>query len=286
MNDIVIKTIQPFDILRVDTSEKNDMVSDVFTGNVFYKGEDIPVYLKAYAYDHPHVAEGDRGLLNEIIGYLICDLYKVPQPEQAFLVLMPKDSLAHLWSNLSDRLKKSYETNDVIPMFATQRMYAKALSLRYNHSRQAVERELTKWPHFKEALICDEIMANTDRLPRNILTANAKDFWLIDNGKLAIEDGTNWKSTDIIESNNYSNYLADLVIKDIQADSKKGSLIIQTALKKFKAIRQIIAECEFWVEALASDQDHEIWQKFLAFLQSRDHNITHILSERYGMLSL
>ena len=286
MNNIVIKTIQPFDILRVDTAEKNDIVSDVFTGNVFHEDKDIPVYFKAYAYDHPHAATGDRGLLNEIIGYLICDLYKVPQPEQAFLVLMPKESLTHLWNSLSDRLKKSYETNDVIPMFATQRMYAKALSLRYSHSRQAVEHELIKWTHFKEALICDEIMANTDRLPRNILTANAKDFWLIDNGKLAIEGGTNWKSTDLIENNNYSNYLADLVIKDIQADSKKGNLIIQTALKKFKAIKQIIAECEFWVDALSSNQDREIWQKFLAFLQSRDHNITHILSERYGMLSL
>lgn len=286
MNNIVIKTIQPSDILRVDTAEKNDIVSDVFTGNVFHEDKDIPVYFKAYAYDHPHVTTGDRGMLNEIIGYLICDLYKVPQPEQAFLVLMPKDSLTHLWSHLSDRLKKSYETNDVIPMFATQRMYAKALSLRYSHSRQAVEHELIKWTHFKEALICDEIMANTDRLPRNILTANAKDFWLIDNGKLAIEGGTNWKSTDLIENNNYSNYLADLVIKDVQADSKKGNLIIQTALKKFKAIKQIIAECEFWVDALSSNQDREIWQKFLAFLQSRDHNITHILSERYGMLSL
>ena len=286
MNNIVIKTIQPFDILRVDTAEKNDIVSDVFTGNVLHRDKDIPVYFKAYAYDHPHVAIGDRGMLNEIIGYLICNLYKVPQPEQAFLVLMPKDSLTHLWSSLSDRLKKSYETNDVIPMFATQRMYAKALSLRYNHSRQAVERELINWTHFKEALICDEIMGNTDRLPRNILTANSKHFWLIDNGKLAIEDGTNWQSTDLIEHNNYSNYLADLVIKDMQADSKKGNLIIQTALKKFKAIRQIIAECEFWIDALSSNQDREIWQKFLAFLQSRDHNITHILSERYGMLSL
>ena len=47
-----------------------------------------------------------------------------------------------------------------------------------------------------------------------------------------------------------------------------------------------MAECEFWVDALSGDQDREIWQKFLAFLQSRDHNITHILSERYGMLSL
>ena len=286
MSDIVIRTIQPSDVLRVDTSEKNDIVSDVFTGNVFHEGEDIPVYFKAYAYDHPHIAKGDRGLLNEIIGYLICNLYKVPQPERAFLVLMPKESLTHLWDDLSERIKQSYETYDVIPMFATQRMYAKTLSLSYSHSRQAVERELIRWTHFKEALICDEIMANTDRLPRNILTANAKDFWLIDNGKLAIEGGTNWKSTDLIENNNYSNYLADLVIKDIQADSKKGNLIIQTALKKFKAIRQITAECEFWIEALVSDQDREIWQKFLAFLQSRDHNITHILSERYGMLSL
>lgn len=286
MNNIVIKTIQPFDILRVDTAEKNDIVSDVFTGNVLYKGEDVPVYFKAYAYDHPHVGKGDRGLLNEIIGYLICDLYKVPQPEQAFLVLMPKESLTHLWSDLSDRIKKSYETYDVIPMFATQRIYAKVLSLRYNHSRQAVESELRKWPHFKEALICDEIMANTDRLPRNILTANSKDFWLIDNGKLAIEDGTNWQSTGLIEHNNYSNYLADLVIKDIQADSRKGNLIIQTALENFKAFRQIIAECEFWIDAFISSQDREIWQKFLAFLHSRDDNITHILSERYGMLSL
>lgn len=286
MNDIIIKTIQPSEILRVDTCEKNDIVSDVFAGNILYKGKDVPVYFKAYAYNHPHIAEGDRGLLNEIVGYLICDLYKVPQPKQAFLVLMPKESLTHLWDDLSNRIKKSYDTYDVIPMFATQRIYAKALSFRYNHSRQAVESELTKWPHFKEALICDEIMANTDRLPRNILTANSKDFWLIDNGKLAIEDGTNWQSTGLIEHNNYSNYLADLIIEDIQADSRKGNLIIQTAMEKFKGIRHIMTECEFWVDILVSDQDREIWQKFLAFLQSRDHNITNILSERYGMLSL
>ncbi len=37
---------------------------------------------------------------------------------------------------------------------------------------------------------------------------------------------------------------------------------------------------------LASDDDKKDWKEFLKFLQSRDHNITRILSNRYGMLSL
>ena len=90
----------------MDTCEKNDIVSDVITGNVLYKGEDIPVYFKAYAFSYPHIAKGDRGLLNEIIGYLVCHLHKVPQPEQAFFVLMPKEKLTHLWGNLNERIKK------------------------------------------------------------------------------------------------------------------------------------------------------------------------------------
>lgn len=286
IKDIVIKTIQPLEILRVDTCEKNDIVSDVITGNVLYKGEDIPVYFKAYAFSYPHIAKGDRGLLNEIIGYLVCHLHKVPQPEQAFFVLMPKEKLTHLWGNLNERIKKSYESADIIPMFATQRIYSKSMAIRYSHSMYAVENELRKWKHFKKALVCDEAMANTDRLPRNILTINSKDFWLIDNGKLAIEDGTNWRRAGLIDDYHYSNYLADLVIKDVQADHRKGSAIIGVASSRTKMFKDIVLECEFWIDMLASDDDKKDWKEFLKFLQSRDHNITRILSKRYGMLSL
>lgn len=284
MKDIVIQTIQPSEVLRVGSCEKSDIVSDVFVGNVLHGGKDIPVYFKAYAYNHPDVSKDDRGLVNEIIGYLICNLYKVPQPEKAFLVLMPKDRLLPLWDKVSERLKSSYESTDVIPMFATQRIYSKSLSVRYNHSMQATISELKKWRYFKQALMCDEIMTNTDRLPRNILAANGKDFWLIDNGRLAIEEGTNWRQTGLIEHKNYENFLADLVLDEVQADRHKGNSIIEAVLSKLKRLTEIIPECEFWIDNLVSDQDKEDWQKFLIFLRNRDDNISQLLNTRYWML--
>lgn len=286
MKDIVINTIQPSEILRVGSCEKSDVVSDVFIGNVLHKGEDIPVYFKAYGYKDPHVSKNDRGLVNEIIGYLVCNLYQVPQPEKAFLVLMPKDKLIHLWGDISERLKESYDSSDVdvIPMFATQRLYSKSLSIKYSHSMQATISQLRKWRYFKQALMCDEIMTNTDRLPRNILAANGKDFWLIDNGKLAIEEGTNWQSIGLIQHQNYPNFLADLVLEEVQADRRKGSAIIETALSRLRNITDILPECEFWINNLVSDQDKVDWQKFLIFLRHRDDNVSQLLNDRYWML--
>lgn len=285
-NNDIIKVVQPSSIMRIDKCEKSDVVSDVFSGTVSVQGEDIPVYFKAYAYKHPYVSEGDRGLINEIIGYLVCHLYGVPQPEQGFVVFMPENKITHLKDSYSPRLKSSYSDNKIIPMFATQRIYAKSLSHTYYHSIDPIKARLRTWRYYKQSLICDEIIANTDRLPQNILTASGKDFWLIDNGKLALEDGTNWRKVGLVNHTNYTNFLADLALNDIKANDKKGISIIAETIKISKKLKEVLPECNYWIETFASQSDKKDWQTFLGFLKYRDDNISRILSHRYGMLQL
>ena len=171
MSNFIIQTIQPDEVLRISTCVKNVEVSDVFTATLLCKGVDTPVYLKNYSLE-----EGERALLNEIIGYLVCNTYGIPQPQQAFFVLVPKYKVLPFLKGVTQRFRDSIEHTDVFPMFATQRLNGKDLAFRYNHSMELVIAQLKHWRHYKSALICDEILANTDRLPRNILYLGDKEF--------------------------------------------------------------------------------------------------------------
>lgn len=282
----IIEVIQPEAVLNVSRLEKSDPVSDVFAGNILYNGEVNQVYLKAYAFGGETISKGDRGLLNEIVGYLICRHYRVPQPSQAFLVLVNKLSVNDLLPRATKRLRDSFDQSLIVPMFATNRMMGKSLSTLYHHNLERVVPILLRWRYRNAAIICDEMMANTDRYPRNILTLNGKDFHLIDNGKLAVEDldRTNWRNIDLKPSRNYINYLADLDKSDIQADRRKGSNLIHEALQLCRPIHALLAECRFWIDQLAHEDDKSDWYQFLEFIESRNQAMVELLNQRYGML--
>lgn len=280
MTDYIINLTLPDEVLRISTCVKNDEVSDVFTANLLRKGEDIPVYLKCYSTE-----KGERSLLNEVIGYLICNAYTIPQPEQAFIVLAPRTKFLHVLPDTTARFKNILEKKEYVPMFATQRLNGKNLAFRYHHSMESVISLLRHWRYYRQASICDEVIANRDRLPRNILYLGNKDFWVIDNGVLACDEGTNWRKNDLKPKKNFVNFLADLYKYEIQADPKKGSAILYTAGKTEKRIRTVISEINYWVSQLSPESDTLEWQDFLSFLETREDIKSELLTKRYGMLT-
>lgn len=280
----IIGLVQPEEILNILSIEKSDIVSDVFRGNALIDRTNEQVYLKAYAFDNGYIAQGDRGLLNEIIGYLICYLYQVPQPTKAFLALVHRNSMQPFLSKASNRLKASLAKSDIIPMFGTTRLYGKNLQNTFFHSTAIMERHLIKWDHYKTAVICDEIMANTDRLPRNIITINRNDFWLLDNGRLVAEEGTNWKTSQLLSDNNFTNYLADINKNNIESDTKKGNSIVAKAHINKKNINHILTECQYWINLLSHNDDMQDWESYLQFIAYRNDKVAKLLIDRYGML--
>lgn len=283
--NIIIQTAQPEQITTIRQCIKSDIVSDVFTGTILDKGETKQMFFKAYDFDSQQqtIAQGDRGLLNEIIGYLACHLLHIPQPPSAYIALVPKNRLERLLPDTSQRLANSLGDMSMIPMFATEQVAPKALPIYHNHDQPALLSLFSKWEYFKPSAIIDEVIVNTDRFPRNIMNFG-KSFWLIDNGKLVIEQGTNWQAKDLKAEQNYTNYIADITRPDIQADNRKGDALIQKAHMLSSNITNIIPECEFWIELLAHQQDKADWIKFLQFIQQRYHNIANLLIQRYGML--
>lgn len=276
----IINLLQPEEILNISTIEKSDIVSDVFIGNILSRNQHQSVYLKAY---DVHTI-GDRGLLNEIIGYLLCNLYHIPQPNEAFIALVHQRSITHLLHKTSEKLKIHLKKQHIIPMFCTTKLHGKSLATTFFHSTAIMEQQLIQWQYYKSSIICDEIMANTDRLPRNIITFNKKEFWLIDNGRLVTEEGTNWKIQQLKNDNHYTNYLADLTKNTIQSDPRKGNAIIETAHHIQKNIKNIMQEAQYWINIFAHDNDKKDWQNFLQFISYRNSNIAQLLINRYGML--
>ncbi|WP_367109718.1 hypothetical protein [uncultured Psychrobacter sp.] len=280
MSDNIINLTLPDEVLRISTCVKNDQVSDVFTANLLCKGEDVPVYLKCYS-----IEEGERSLLNEVIGYLICNAYMIPQPEQAFIVLAPRTKFLHILPSTTERFKSIFEKKEYIPMFATQRLNGKDLAFRYHHSMESVIILLRHWRYYRQASICDEVLANRDRLPRNILYLGNKDFWLIDNGVLACDEGVNWRKNDLKPKKNFVNFLADLYKHEIQADPRKGSAILCTSNNIEKNIRTVVSEINYWINQLSPKSDTLEWQNFLSFLETRENIRSELLTKRYGMLT-
>lgn len=285
MQDIIIQTAQPEQVTSLSRCVKSDVVSDVFTGTILDKGQNKQAFFKAYAFNSENqtVAKGDRGLLNEVVGYLICHMLQVPQPSTAYIALVPRHRIEPLLSTTSQRFQSSLGDMPIMPMFATEQVAPKSIPIYGHHSQQALLAMFAKWEHYKSAAIADEIMVNTDRFPQNILTFG-KSFWLIDNGKLIIEQGTNWQARHLNPNQNYTNFIADLNRPDIQADNRKGDSLIQKAYTLTADIKTILPECEFWIDLFSHNDDKPDWKKFLQFIEERYDNIAQLLIQRYGML--
>lgn len=273
----ILNLVMPYDIERIIQAKKNDAISNVLMGSLLLNNQPHSVYFKFYS-----LREGNRGLLNEILGYLYGTISNIPQPEFAGVALVPTKMLRPFYQSLTKEMQEYVDQEEALPAFFTTAVTS--TQYEFHILNDWLRNQILRWKDFNKAVVFDEVIANTDRYPRNLIHTGNNLFCLIDNGFLATEDASNpnWSYSSLQPQLNYSNQLALINQNDIQSDVRKGNRFISVAEDYFLSHQHLLPEMTFWIDHFATDKKD--WQPFLGFLQWRTDNVNELISNRYGLL--
>ncbi|MCC5809889.1 MAG: hypothetical protein JJU06_05900 [Ectothiorhodospiraceae bacterium] len=228
---------------------------------------------------YPHEQGRNRGLVNEITGYLFGHALGIPQPDLAFVAHVP---IKHIngAKGLVRELKRAKV--DTYPAFCTRRIDGHSAAVRVPDSQlPAVVEDIRKWRALPHAVALDENIANSDRHLNNLLRLGTGDYAVIDNGLLACPyPGGNWSAEDLDAQGNYVNVLSENMWQN-NPPGRMVSKMLDLSRHHLSAVAGIANELEFWWSKLLSEDDH---QAFKAFLDARTANVHSLLANRYGRL--
>lgn len=172
----------------------------------------IRCYVKLYP-DLNEQGREHRGLINEMVGYILAAGMGVPTPKQAGFITLQGDQLAARPAWAVD--------NDALVGWWTQDMAAPSLRAYYDLSdlqqashmareklaKVAAELKSSKQAHLIIAL--DDLLADVDRNIGNLLRLKSGIYMLVDFGKILTGDG--WVVDDLDPAKTYLNKIATLL---------------------------------------------------------------------------
>lgn len=240
-------------------------LSPVFTAHFTIAGKEQRMYCK------PYRLREDKGLFNEIAGYIVAHSRGLPLPRNACLARIPAAAVPER----RQHCRKIYEwvqQTKLIPVFCTSAVQALAIpeSMR--------EKDIADWPTLAAAVVLDDSIANTDRHPHNLLRTGKNQYILIDHGILLTETDLsgNWTAADIDGSKHYRNQLADLA-----AHHHKTAAVIDAAERLPGITPPAWNELQFWAKHLLTEEESEL---FLNFCRQREESASCLLKTRYNMI--
>lgn len=238
-------------------------------------------HIEAFCKLYPYRNGKDRGLVNEITGYLFGRALEVPQPDHAFLANIPikylRDTAVRLGQN---HWLNSLDTGSEYPAFCTSRLDGKSAAV---HLPQAeiplLLEDVAGWINLPKAVALDENIAHADRHLNNLIRLGRKRYAVIDNGRLVNPDGE-WWSCDMLESYRlYRNRLSEHVWNHAPSDDEISKLIM-FATQHANAYNEIADELAYWLKLLLP-QDHT---EFEQFLRERATDMEWLVKSRYNRL--
>lgn len=233
---------------------------------------------EAYVKLYPNDSGANRGLVNEITGYLCAHALGVPQPEIAFVASIPLKQLRNPRRWLAEARKK----HETWPAFCTKRLDGKSAALRVPNSEMgAVIADVSAWSKIADAIALDENIAHTDRHLNNLLRIGRRNYALIDNGRLATTtDNPNWTLPDLNSGKLYRHRLSERIWNHTP-DDETISRILDAATNHYPALEIVRDELNYWCDLLLTDNDKDA---FSAFIAQRTQNIEALLRKRYHRL--
>lgn len=234
----------------------------------------IEAYAKFYPCENGH----NRGLVNEITGYLCGHALGIPQPDIAFIADIPLGRLPRATGWLAG-VKKKRKT---YPAFCTLRLDGHSAAVRVPDSlADPVKKEIERWEDLPRAVAMDEHIANTDRHLNNLIRLDRHRFAVIDNGRLANTEGPDWTQASLSPHALYRNRLSEHLWGHRPPESHISKML-DLARHHPVAFAQIRDELEYWWSKLIPDEaDHKA---FRAFLEERTMNIDALIRLRYNRL--
>lgn len=229
----------------------------------------------------PMAGAGQRGLLNEITGWLLTHAAGIPQPGFACLINMPLDKIQTPKGWLRDQIKAGRTT---WPAFCAERLPWRSAAVQFGNIESAVLlNELRQWPHNTLMTALDEQLAYADRHFNNLIRSAANTFWAIDFDRLACDAGTpDWTVESLVATRHFENQLSKRLWNHRPGNSLSSQIVAHgEALEQRFAL--VADELRYWGKTLLANPVEQ--RHWLAFIDRRATLIAWLLQRRYGLLS-
>lgn len=254
-------------------------VSDVHVARYSVGPEtSVEAYSKIYPYDDGM----NRGMVNEITGYLVCHALGIPQPARAFVAFIPLRQICT--PDASPMIQALAEQVEHYPAFCTQRLDGKSAAYRLpNIALPGLIKDVQGWSKLPAAMAVDDQIANVDRHLNNLIRTGKNSFAVIDNGILAAaprQGVHHWTVEHLDALALFRNRLCEHLFEG-NPPNKTVSATLGVAQNCAPAVDSVIDELEFWWGKLLTGEDYE---KFRAFILERTSQIEAILRRRYNRL--
>jgi len=235
----------------------------------------VTAYCKIYPLN-----EGERGLINEIIGYLFAHALGVPQPIHAFIAQIP---IHAMYKELSAQLGESHWllSYTYYPVFCTTRLDGKSAGIYITESSQDVCDDIAAWPDLPKTIALDENIAHTDRHINNLLRIKKHTYAAIDNGRLVCDKSERWTVGMLDADKLYRNRLSEHIWLH-QPTKKNIHHTLFCADQHATSTNHIENELLYWIQSFIKEPQEQ--QAFYDFLQQRTGAVSCLIRQRYQHL--
>lgn len=264
-------------------ADDDQHINPVFIGEFNHPiAGEIQAYCKLY---NPK----GKGLINEIVGYLITYAIGLKQPEYAFLSILPKQKLDKISELVKQKNNEWIKEYNNILCFCTSRLdgHSAAAHLKPPITDEALTDladDVLQWDGYIDTVALDENIAHVDRHFNNLLRLSKQSYALIDNGRLINEYAEDWDLSMLNSKQLYPNKILQAVdyrqcISPTTNDIIAKSIIL--AEKHIEKIKPIESELTFWLNTLLPEIENLGFKKFL---MDRTKDVSWILKKRFKIM--
>lgn len=227
------------------------------------------VFVKAYPESAP------RGLINDIVGYLLASHAGIDQPPGGIIAL-PATTLAKVGIATAAPAIWCFASTSCIDL--DDRRHGSLAAL-FGHNLDAVRGILENWPGFAQLVAFDTWLANVDRNTGNLILTGENALCPIDHSD--IMSGPAWRLDDLVSAEGQwtLNKLIELIWPMESLPLPVRSAILKSADRFQKVYAQARSDLYYWLDG--SDDDlhrghHFIWK--------RSESCKNILTDQLSMI--
>ena len=263
-------------------------LNPVFIGEFRHPAGNIEAFCKLYD-------TSKKGLINEIVGFLVAHALGISQPHHAFIIALPISSLPG-FASVARRKKNAWMQNktagDVI-CFCTSRLdgHSAAIHLLAQEgvekliTQQEIATDVAGWDEYSSAVALDENIAHADRHFNNLLRLSKHKYALIDNGRLINSKDETW-GCEMLDANRlYNNRLLSAMTHRKATTNPSTERLQDEAIvhaeQHEEKLKNIEGELDFWLNALLKEPESTAFRQFLT---DRTKGLPCLLKRRFHRL--
>ncbi|MDG2517205.1 hypothetical protein [Lysobacter soli] len=256
---------------------------DAYTHKALVRFHDAPkavdAYVKVYCVD-----QAPRGLVNELIGYVLAKHDGLSVPYRAAVLLLEDHQLSAMPAGLNPlRTMDSH-----IVAWAVQSLGGKSPYQVYNYSRgscaalAAVRKDFQKWKDLPAAASLDAWLLNEDRNLQNLVRLGTGNYALIDHGRVCTGNG--WSVPLERAKMPHKNKLALIAWDDIALENAPKNYhvpIVERMAQHHGTLSHSEPDLDYWLPQLLTSSERDDVD---VFLSERTSTVKAYFKASYGVL--